>query len=181
MLSRRELKEKYEALFIYPHFTLRKDADQKKFSEDYLNKARHNLELAGVLDELSRNDDKKKAIEIQLVSQYFDWVIITSYYAMFLAATSALATIGLKSNDHDATIIALEYNNCIERNLLPRKYIQLIENAKFGREDIQKIDDAKNGRISVQYTISQTYGENEAKRILKDAREFLIKISEILK
>ena len=57
----------------------------------------------------------------------------------------------------------------------------MIENANFGKEDIQKIDDAMKGRISVQYTISQRYGENEAKRILKDAREFLNKITEILK
>ncbi len=181
MLSKRELKEKYEELFSSPSFSLRKDSDQKKFSEDYLKKARHNLELAGILDEISRKEDKKKAIEIHLASQYFDWVIITSYYAMYLAATSALAKIGLKSNDHDGSITALEYNYCIERNLLLRKHIEMIENAKFGREDIQKIDEAKKGRISVQYTVSQKYGENEAKRILKDAREFVNKITEILK
>ncbi|MBU0457424.1 MAG: hypothetical protein KKD75_04745 [Nanoarchaeota archaeon] len=56
----------------------------------------------------------------------------------------------------------------------------MIENASFGRDDIQKIDQALKGRVSVQYTVSQKYGINEAKRILKDAREFVNKISEII-
>lgn len=179
MLSKAELNERYEECLR--EFTIRRDANEKKFSEGYLNKALHNLELAGVLDILSRNEDKKRAVEISPASQYFDWIIITSYYSMYLAATAALSKIGIKSTAHGSTIIALEYWYCFKKNLLERKYIQMIENANFGKEDIQKIDDAMKGRISVQYTVSQRYGENEAKRILKDAREFVNKITEILK
>ena len=180
MLSKRELKEKYEELFKTPSFALRADFDQKKFSEAYLKKARHNLELAGLLDLLSRDSEKKNAVQIAPTSQYFDWIIISSYYAMYLAATSALAKIGLKSADHDATIIALEHNYCNEKNLLGRKHIEMIENAKFGREDVQKMDDARKSRTSVQYTVSERYGDSEAKKSLKDAKEFVNKISEIL-
>lgn len=179
MLSKVELNEKYEECLR--EFAIRKDANEKKFSEGYLAKSVHNLELAGVLDILSRNDDKKRAIEIPPTSQYFDWIIITSYYSMYLAATAALSKIGIKSKTHGSTIIALEYWYCFKKNLLDRKYIQMIENANFGKEDIQKIDDAMKGRISVQYTISQRYGENEAKRILKDSIEFVNKLSEIIK
>ena len=179
MLSKAELNEKYEDCLR--EFTIRRDANEKKFSEGYLAKALHNLELAGVLDILSRDKDKKQAIEIPLKSQYFDWIIITSYYSMYLAATAALSKIGIKSSAHGSTIIALEYWYCLKKNLLERKYIQMIENANFGKEDIQKIDDAMKGRISVQYTVSQRYGENEAKRILKDAREFVNNLTEIIK
>ncbi len=178
MLSKDELNERYEECLR--EFTIRKDADEKKFSEGYLAKASHNLELAGVLDILSRNDDKKRAIEIPPSSQYFDWVIITSYYSMYLAATAALSKIGIRSTSHGSTITALEYWYCFKKNLLERKYIQMIEGANFGKDDIQKIDDAMKGRISVQYTVSKRYGENESKRILKDAREFVNKISEII-
>lgn len=179
MLSKAELNEKYEECLR--EFTIRRDVNEKKFSEGYLNKALHNLELSGVLDILSRNEDKKRIIEIPLTSQYFDWIIITSYYSMYLAAIGALSKIGIKSTTHGSTIIALEYWYCFKKNLLERKYIQMIENANFGKDDIQKIDEAMKGRISVQYTISRRYGENEAKRTLKDAREFVNKISEILK
>ena len=179
MLSKAELNKKYEKCLR--EFTIRRDANEKKFSEGYLAKALHNLELAGVLDILSRNDDKKQAVEIPLKSQYFDWIIIASYYSMYLAATAALSKIEIKSTSHGSTIIALEYWYSFKKNMLERKYIQMIENANFGKEDIQKIDDAMKGRISVQYTVSKKYGENEAKRILKDAREFVNKLTEIIK
>lgn len=178
MLTKNELKEKYESYL--KEYIIHKENDEKKFADNYMNKAVHNLELAGILDIISRDEDKKKLLEIPPYKEYFDWIIITSYYAMYLAATSALARLGLKSKDHGVTIIALEYWYCVKKNLLERKYIKMIENANFGREDIQKIDAAMKGRVAVQYTISRKYGDNEAKQILKDAREFVSKIREIL-
>ncbi|MBN1232085.1 MAG: HEPN domain-containing protein [Candidatus Coatesbacteria bacterium] len=178
MLSRREIKEAYQKCL--KEYSVRKQDSEKKFVNNYLEKAMHNLELAGVLDLLSRDEEAKKAIGISSKSNYYDWIIITSYYSMYLAATTALAKIGIKSTTHGATIIALEYHYCIEKNLLARKYIQMIEEASFGREDVEKLDQAMKGRISVQYTVSKSYGDNEAKRMLKDAKEFVNKISEII-
>ncbi len=179
MLPKADLRKKYEK--YREKSKIIEDTNEKKFSEGYLAKALHNLELAGVLDILSRDGDKKRAIEIPPSSQYFDWIIITSYYSMYLAATAALSKIGIKSKEHNSTIIALEYWYCFKKNLLEKKYIRMIENVNFGDDDMQKIDNAKKGRISVQYTISKSYGESESQRILKDAREFINKISEILR
>ncbi len=178
-ISKRELKEEYEKLV--KEYSLRLDSNEKKFADNYLMKALHDLELAGVLDLLSKDDKIKNAVGISAKSEYYDWIIITSYYAMYLAATSALAKLGIKSSTHRSSIIALEYRYCIEKNLLERKYIDMIENVSFGRDDIQKLDQALNGRVSVQYTVSQKYGINEAKRILLDARDFVNKISEIIR
>ncbi|MBS3127300.1 HEPN domain-containing protein [Candidatus Woesearchaeota archaeon] len=178
IISKKELKEEYEQLI--KEYSLRIDSNEKKFANNYLMKALHNLELAGVLDLLSKDDEIKKTVGISTKSEYHDWVIITSYYAMYLAATSALAKLGIKSSTHRSSIIALEYRYCIEKNLLDRKYIDMIENASFGRDDIQKLDQALRGRVSVQYTVSQRYGINEAKRILKDAKEFVNKLSEMI-
>lgn len=170
MQSKRKVKED----------SIRKDSNEKKFSQDYFAKAKHNLELAGVLDMISRNKESKQSIGISESSEYFDWIINTSYYAMYMAATSALAKVGLKSTTHGSTVIALEYRYCVDKKLLDRKYIEMIENANFGREDINKLDSAMKVRVAVQYTISKRYGDNEAKRILKEAREFVNKIGEII-
>ena len=178
IISKKELKEEYEQLI--KEYSLRIDSNEKKFANNYLMKALHNLELAGVLDLLSKDDEIKKTVGISTKSEYHDWIIISSYYAMYLASTSALAKLGIKSSTHRSSIIALEYRYCIETNLLERKYIDMIENASFGRDDIQKLDQALKGRVSVQYTVSERYGISEAKRILKDAREFVNKISEII-
>ena len=178
MLSKREVKESYEQSL--KEYSVRKDNNQKNFSGSYFDKAKHNLELAGVLDILSRDDESKKSLGISERSEYFDWIIIASYYAMYMAATSALAKLGLKCTTHGSTVIALEYRYCIDKKLLERKYVEMIENASFGREDIGKLDSAMKGRIAVQYTVSKRYGIDEAKRILKDARDFVNKIGEII-
>jgi uncharacterized protein (UPF0332 family) len=178
MLSKAELKEAYEENL--KSYSIRQDKSQETFSPNYLMKARHNIEVASVLDSLSRNEEKRKLMEIPPKSDYYDWIIISSYYAMYLAATSALAKLGLKCTTHGSTILALEYRYCIQKNLLNRKYIQMIENASFGRDDVQKLDSAMKDRISVQYTITDKYGDKEAKRILRDAKEFVNKISEVI-
>ncbi|MFH0798494.1 MAG: hypothetical protein V1906_03725, partial [Candidatus Woesearchaeota archaeon] len=156
MLDKNELKRRYES--FQKEYAIRNDSSERKLAKDYMDKSLHNLELAGILDLISRDEKKKSAIGIPLNKEYFDWIIIISYYAMYLAATSALAKIGIKSTTHGATIVALEYWYCLKKNLLERKYIEMIENAQFGREDISKIDNAMKGRAAVQYTISDKYG-----------------------
>ncbi|MCK5283747.1 MAG: HEPN domain-containing protein [Nanoarchaeota archaeon] len=178
MLSKAELKEAYEENL--KSFMIRNDKNQEKFSLSYLKKARHNLEVAGILNILSRDEEKRKLMGIPASSNYHDWIIISSYYAMYLAATSALAKLGLKCTTHGSTIIGLEYRYCVKKNLLSRKYIEMIEDANFGREDVQKLDGAMKERISVQYTITDKYGDKEAKRTLSDAKEFVNKISEVI-
>ncbi len=146
----------------------------------YWDKALNNLELAGVLELLYENNEAKKSVGISIESEYHDWIIIVSYYAMYLAAISALAKLGVKTLTHKATLVALEYRYCVEKNLLSREYIEMIEDASFGREDIQNIIQVIKGREIVQYTIYRKYGIGEAKRILKDAKKFVNKLSEIV-
>ncbi|MBU0457425.1 MAG: hypothetical protein KKD75_04750 [Nanoarchaeota archaeon] len=119
MISKRELKEEYEKLI--KEYSLRIDSNETKFADSYLEKALHNLELAGVLELLSKNDEIKKNIGISTKSEYHDWIIITSYYAMYLAATSALAKLGIKSSTHRSSIIALEYRYCIEKKFVKQE------------------------------------------------------------
>lgn len=178
VLDKNELKRRYES--FQKEYAIRNGSNEKKLAEGYKDKSLHNLELAGILDLISRDEKKKSILVIPSNREYFDWIIIISYYAMYLAATSALAKVGIRSTSHGATITALEYWYCLKKNLLERKYIEMIENAQFGREDIEKIDNALRGRVAVQYTVSKMYGDKEAKRILKDAREFVGKINEIM-
>lgn len=177
MLSKRELESKYKEL---EGTQIRRDSSQKKFSKAYLQKSVNTLEFAGILDIISKDKDKKASIGIPLDREYYDWIIITSYYAMYHAATAALADTGIKTTTHGATVIALDYWYCREKNLLERKYIDLIEKAKFGDEDIQTIDKAMKIRTNAQYTVSKKYNEAEAKRLLTDAKSFVNKIKEII-
>mgnify|MGYP003970770049 FL=1 len=178
MLSKKELKKIFDELSH--NFQIRIEKNEIKFYKSYLDKAFHNLEVAGILNILSNEPNKKEHLDIKSDEYYFDWIIISSYYAMYMAATSALAKLGFKATTHGATVTGLEYKYCIDKKLLPRRYIDMIENANFGREDVHKLDDAMKRRIAVQYTVTKKYGQKESKHILNDAKEFVNKISDII-
>ncbi len=42
------------------------------------------------------------------------------------------------------------------------------------------LDDAMKRRVAVQYTITEKYGQKESKKILRDAKNFVNKISDII-
>lgn len=175
MLSRREIKQRYDK----HRETFQIRTTNKRFSRAYIEKAFHNLEVAGIL-QLLNDPVKKESLDIYSDESYHDWVIITSYYSMYMAATAALAKLGLKAVSHGATIIALEYRFCIEKSLLHRRYIKMIEDASFKREDVAKLDEAMMSRVAVQYTVTEKFGRKESKRIYSDAIEFVNKISDII-
>ena len=177
MLSKREIKEKYEGFLAEKN--IRRDSNETTFAHSCFEKSRHNLEIASLLNILSTDASKKQAIQISPNAQYFDWVIIAAYYSMYMAATSALAKVGIKCTTHGATVTALEYVYCVEQRVLERKYIDMIQRVELARSDVQMVSDAMQSRVAVQYTTSTKYGAAEAKRVLKNARDFVGKISEI--
>lgn len=174
MLSKRKLVENYKELVNYQ---IIKDSSQPKFANSYMEKAFHNLEVAGILDLVSRGELEG----IKPGKRYYDWVIITSYYSMYMASTAAIAKQKLKSTSHKATTIALEYWYCVERNLLNTKRIKKVQEAGFSREDIISMNKAMKGREAVQYTISEKHNEKLAKDILYNAKIFVNKINIMLK
>lgn len=178
MLPKRKVKEFYEKNIN--EFQIRIEKNEIRFYNSYLNKAYHNLEVAGILALLSDNPENKKALGIDSKELYFDWIIITSYYAMYMAATAAVAKLGLKATTHGATISALEYRYCVDMKLLHSKYVDMIRDVGFDREDVHKLDQAMKGRIAVQYTVTAKYGQRDAKKVLEDAKEFVNKINDII-
>lgn len=76
----------------------------------YLDKARHNIETASLLMEASKDNESKKRLKISADYVGYDWIISCGYYAMFHAATAALAAIGIKAESHESLIEGLEYH-----------------------------------------------------------------------
>jgi len=172
MLSKKELKKEYEACL--------NDFSIRKTHIDHLplmRKAKHNLHVATILEMLCREENRKK-LGIDWAEPYHDWVIIASYYAMYQAACSALANIGLAATTHGAAVIALDYKFCV--NGLHRKYVKIIEKAKFCRDDVQKMHDAMNERRAAQYKINKAYGAQQSRQVLDEAKKFVNKIDNII-
>src|SRR4030042_3154920 len=70
---------------------------------DYMRKAVHNLDFANWVNDKHKNEIKEKFHE----QRFFDWVIIIYYYAIYHASLSLIATKGLSSKSHAATLNAL--------------------------------------------------------------------------
>lgn len=97
---------------------LKKDSFTSSLMPFFIGKARHNLETACLIWKILDNLSTKEKLAIRHDYEAYDWVISTAYYAMYHAASAALAAIGLRSSNHHAVIDALEYHFVHKRSLL---------------------------------------------------------------
>ena len=111
----------------------------------------------------------------------YDWVIIVSYYAMYISALAALARLGYKSQSHAATLATLEYNYVHQQSSLEIKHLHKLTKAHALSEAlITKLIQTKTRRETAQYDATPTISKQNALSSLEDAQEFITKIEEIL-
>ena len=96
---------------------LKADSSLTTIVKYYIDKARHNIETASLLIEASKNMAMKKQLKVSAGYVGYDWVISCGYYAMFHAATAALAAIGIKAVNHESLIEGLEYHFVLKKKL----------------------------------------------------------------
>lgn len=179
MTSRQMVKDKlqeYERKSLFG-----RDASIKRFVGNFLGKARHNLETARVMFDLSESSLAKEALRISDSYAAYDWVIVSAYYAMYHAAMGALAALGFKSEDHEATRVGLIYYYVLEGSLESRYVTALEKVRKLEEEYVQKLYKAKRTRQIAQYSVEGEFSKIEAKNIIEDAVGFVNRISDLLK
>ncbi|TRZ48759.1 hypothetical protein D4Q80_03170 [bacterium] len=81
---------------------LRVDPTMTVLVKYHIDKARHNIETGSLLMEASKDNESKKRLKVSIDYVGYDWVISCGYYAMFHAATAALAEIGIKAESHES-------------------------------------------------------------------------------
>ena len=96
---------------------------------NFMEKARHNLTLSKTIEKLSNEENAKKALRLPDDFYAFDWVIITAYYAMYHSALAALASIDYKSDNHTATMFALEVF-FVHKELLEPEFLEKLKQAE---------------------------------------------------
>lgn len=152
-----------------------------KLEKPFLAKARKNLTTANLLMDISGNDESKRALTLTSDFEMYEWVIIISYYSMYISALAALAKIGLKSKSHAATLTVLEYNYVHQQKGLEIKHLVWLSKAYALSEDlISKLIQTKTRRESAQYDATPAISRENASSSLADADEFITKIEEIL-
>lgn len=120
-----------------------------------------------------------KAMDHNYQGGFYDWTIITGYYAMYFASLGALWTIGLWGKDHACVMKALRFF-FVEKGRLEKEYLEVFERAKKLEEKyVEKLEEARKQRVKVQYNIVIVRNE-DAEWMLKTARDFVRRLEKLV-
>jgi uncharacterized protein (UPF0332 family) len=160
---------------------LLKSLEHAKLEKPFLNKARKNFTVSNLLFSISEQEELKKILNLASDFNSYDWVIIVSYYSMYVSALAALARLGFKSKSHAATILVLEYYYVHQQKNLEAKHIQQLAKAYVLSEElISKLIRTKTQRETAQYDATPAISRENAVNALENAEEFITKMEEIL-
>jgi len=148
-------------------------------TNSFLRKARNALMTLNFLSELNTNKKIKSLLKIPNNYNSYEWIVITSYYAMYTSALALLAKIGFRSKDHTATLLVLE-EYFVKKKILDQESFSLIKNALFQKQELEKLSDARHKREIAQYSITKQTTKDIADKIKKDAYDFVNKVELIL-
>jgi len=155
----------------------RKNDREKDLAPKYLEKARNNLVGMQIDFKISSDEKIQKVLEISNFTEY-DWVIIKGYYAMYHAALCCLAKLGFKSENHNATTLALELY-FVHSEKLEERYVKVLEKARLEKDYVEKLREAKQERVIAQYNVSVNVEQRAAKWILETAKEFVDRLEKL--
>jgi len=164
-----------------------KDGDiyeDKNFSslvQYYINKARHNLLTANLMNNISENVQIKHTLSMPDDYVAYDWVIVAGYYAMFHMATALLGVVEIRARSHESLINALEYQFVHKQNLLETEFIKNIFEAKNLEEKyINRMWAAKSKRTVAHYKAEKDISKKDALKILNYSTKFIDTLHEII-
>ena len=144
----------------------------------HMKKALHNLSLANQIFD----SNQKNQLQVSYSGEnYYDWVITVSYYSMYQACLSALAAVRKSGENHSATVCALVYHYVHKKKQLNEQYLLSLDKIHaLADQDVQKLVERRFQREKASYDAGYTTQVGLAQTALTEAREFVLKVREIL-
>lgn len=161
--------------------SLIKDQNISKLSGKYLQKARSNLITANTLFEINNNSEIRKLLKIPEGYSSDEWVVVSSYYAMYSSALALLAKIGYKSSSHAGTILAIEHF-FVKKEMIGQEFLEMLKHAhnQISQHDIKELAEGKTNREIAQYSVTKATTHAIAEISMKNAYEFVNKAKSII-
>lgn len=132
-------------------------------AREHIDKARRNL----------------RAMKIMFDNDFFDWTIICGYYAMYHAVLASLFKIGIRATAHYCAIAAFK-KFYVERGKVAPECITYIKKAKqLEQKYAETLEKAQEERVIEQYGV-EILTNDDAEWIIEDAKDFVLKIEEVL-
>jgi len=120
-----------------------------------------------------------RAMKIMFDNNLFDWAIICGYYAMYHAVLASLFRIGIRATAHYCAIAAFR-KFYVERGKVKPEYIIYIKKAEQLEQKYAKtLEKAQENRVIEQYGV-EILSNDDAEWIIEDAKDFVLKIEEVL-
>ena len=176
------------------------DKDAPRFVSFFMANAESSLRTASVLQQISDKDSLKETLKLGANFESYLWVIVSSYYAMFYAATAILAKQGIKASGqivHKVTADALIHffvsNEKLAKLLEQYEEAQTVGLELIGREELMKnmqkkadeliisYEGERKKRSKFQYDIGVQAKRGYAQTSLERARTFVFEINKLIK
>ena len=176
------------------------DKDASRFVGFFLANAESSLRTASVLEQISDDESLKETLQVGSNFESYLWVIVSSYYAMFYAATAILAKQGVKASGQivhkvtaDALIHFFASNEKLAKLLEQYEEAQTVGLELIGREELMKkmqkkadeliisYEGERKKRSKFQYDIGVQAKRGYAQTSLERARTFVFEISKLVK
>ena len=135
----------------------------QKLAPRFIQKAKNNLITLSILFDLHKNKGARNSLNVPDDYDSNEWVVICAYYAMYIAASAALAKISYKSKNHTATVLALE-TFFVKKQLLEEDYLKMIEKAQLEKEYIDNLNLARDKRERLHNTVLQKKRQEELQK-----------------
>jgi len=144
-----------------------KETETENLSKSLMNRADSNLDFINFLE---KNN------------QFYDWIIVGCYYAIYHASLSLLSRKGFSSKNHLASLCALIkfYYSGTENVSLTKEDIELVSKSSLEKQEITYFAEAKEKRETASYTPSPSFTKLEAEDLKKKTIQFVNKCKEIL-
>jgi len=176
------------------------DKGAARFVDFFMANAESSLRTASILQQISDEDTLKEKLKVESDFESYLWVIISSYYAMFYAATAILAKQGIKASGqivHKVTADALIHffwsNAKLAKLLEQYEETQTVGLELIGREELMKkmqkkadelivsYESERKKRSKFQYDIGIQAKKGYAQTSLERARTFVFEINKLIK
>jgi uncharacterized protein (UPF0332 family) len=176
------------------------DKDAPRFVDFFMANAESSLRTASILQEISDENALKETLKVGMDFESYLWVIVSSYYAMFYAATAILAKQGIRTTGqivHKVTADVLIHffgsNEKLAKLLEQYEEAQAVGLELVGREDLMKrmqkkadeliiaYEGERKKRSKFQYDIGVQAKKGYAQTSLERAKDFVFEIRKLVK
>ncbi|HVP92534.1 MAG TPA: hypothetical protein VMS94_02195 [Acidobacteriota bacterium] len=202
MIEKERIEEARRNVKIYVEDGLLKtgDKDAARFVDFFMANAESSLRTASILQEISDENVLKETLKVGSDFESYLWVIVSSYYSMFYAATAILAKQGIRATGQivhkvtaDALIHFFASNEKLAKLLEQYEEAQTVGLELVGREELMKrmqkkadeliisYEGERKKRSKFQYDIGVQAKRGYAQTSLERARNFVFEIRKILK